>query len=86
MICLMFAFSAEFLLRDFLPSHLLTTYVGEDSPYAIPLAVLVGAPMYLDGLAALPLVEDSSISACHPVRLWHSSFQAARSVYGASWP
>jgi uncharacterized membrane protein YraQ (UPF0718 family) len=56
-ICLMFAFSVEFLLRDFLPSHLLTGYVGEDSRYAIPLAVLVGAPMYLDGVAALPLVR-----------------------------
>ncbi|MER8705127.1 permease [Mesorhizobium sp. M1088] len=56
-IYLIFAFSAEFLLRDLLPSHLLTTYVGKDSPYAIPLAVLVGAPMYLDGLAALPLVR-----------------------------
>lgn len=56
-ICLTFAFSVEFLLRDLLPSHLLTAYVGEDSPYAIPIAVLVGAPMYLDGLAALPLVR-----------------------------
>ncbi len=56
-ICLTFAFSAEFLLRDLVPSHLLTNYIGEDSPYAIPLAVLVGAPMYLDGLAALPLVR-----------------------------
>lgn len=56
-ICLTFAFSAEFLLRDLLPAHLLTAYIGKDSPYAIPLAVLVGAPMYLDGLAALPLVR-----------------------------
>ncbi len=56
-VCLLFAFSAEFLLRDLLPSHLLTTYVGAESSYAIPLAVLVGAPMYLDGLAALPLVR-----------------------------
>lgn len=56
-VCLLFAFSAEFLLRDLLPSHLLTTYVGGESPYAIPLAVLAGAPMYLDGLAALPLVR-----------------------------
>ncbi|RTL94570.1 MAG: permease [Hyphomicrobiales bacterium] len=56
-ICLLFAFSAEFLLRDLLPVHVLTAYVGKDSPYAIPLAVLVGAPMYLDGLAALPLVH-----------------------------
>ncbi|MDX8523102.1 permease [Mesorhizobium sp. MSK_1335] len=56
-VCLTFAFSAEFLLRDLLPSHLLTAYIGEDSPGAIPLAVLIGAPMYLDGLAALPLVR-----------------------------
>ena len=40
-----------------LPPHLLATYVGENSIYAIPLAVLVGAPMYLDGYAALPLVR-----------------------------
>lgn len=56
-LCLIFAFSAEFLLRGLLPSHFLTTYVGEDAPFAIPLAVAVGAPMYLDGLAALPLVR-----------------------------
>jgi uncharacterized membrane protein YraQ (UPF0718 family) len=56
-LCLTFAFSAEFLLRDLLPPHLLATYVGEDSIYAIPLAVLAGAPMYLDGYAALPLVR-----------------------------
>lgn len=56
-LCLTFAFAAEFLLRDLLPPHLLATYVGEDSIYAIPLAVLVGAPMYLDGYAALPLVR-----------------------------
>lgn len=56
-LCLTFAFAAEFLLRDLLPPHLLATYVGEDSIYAIPLAVMVGAPMYLDGYAALPLVR-----------------------------
>jgi uncharacterized protein len=56
-LCLGFAFAAEFLLRDLLPPHLLATYVGEDSIYAIPLAVLVGSPIYLDGYAALPLVR-----------------------------
>lgn len=56
-LCLTLAFAAEFLLRDLLPPHLLATYVGEDSIYAIPLAVMVGAPMYLDGYAALPLVR-----------------------------
>ncbi|MGK6317129.1 permease [Neorhizobium sp. DT-125] len=56
-VCLSFAFSAEYLLRDLLPPHLLATYVGDDSIYGVPLAVLVGAPMYLDGYAALPLVR-----------------------------
>lgn len=55
--CLTFAFSAEFLFRDLMPPQLLATYVGEDSPYSIPIAVMVGAPMYLDGYAALPLVR-----------------------------
>jgi uncharacterized membrane protein YraQ (UPF0718 family) len=56
-LCLTFAFAAEFLLRDLLPPHLLAAYVGDDSALAIPLAVMVGAPMYLDGYAAIPLVR-----------------------------
>lgn len=56
-LCLTFAFAAESLLRDLLPPHVLATYVGEDSALAIPLAVVVGAPVYLDGYAALPLVR-----------------------------
>lgn len=56
-LCLTFAFAAEFLLRDLLPPHLLAAYVGKDSPYAILLAVLIGAPIYVDGYAALPLVR-----------------------------
>lgn len=56
-LCLAFAFAAESLLRDLLPPHILATYVGDDSFYAMPLALLVGAPMYLDGYAALPLVR-----------------------------
>lgn len=56
-VCLFFAFAAEFLLRDFLPADVLGNYVGAQSTHAIPLAVSVGAPMYLDGYAALPLVR-----------------------------
>ncbi|WP_119273658.1 permease [Taklimakanibacter deserti] len=56
-LCLGLAFSAEHLLRDLLPPDLLATYVGKESAYAIPLAVMVGVPMYLDGYAALPLVR-----------------------------
>lgn len=56
-VCLSLAFAAEYLLRDFLPPDVLATYVGADSSYAIPLSVTVGAPLYLDGYAALPLVR-----------------------------
>lgn len=56
-VCLAGAFAAEYLLRDLLPPDVLATYVGAESPFAILLAVTVGAPLYLDGYAALPLVR-----------------------------
>jgi uncharacterized membrane protein YraQ (UPF0718 family) len=56
-ICLSLAFAAEYLLRDLVPQHVLAAYLGKDSLYAIPLATMVGAPMYLDGYAALPLIR-----------------------------
>lgn len=56
-VCLSLAFTVEYLLRDLLPPDVFATYVGGESPYAIPLAVMVGAPLYVDGYAALPLVR-----------------------------
>ena len=35
----------------------LAAYVGEDKWWAIPAAVFVGAPAYIDGYAALPLTR-----------------------------
>ncbi len=54
---LMFAFGAEYYLRKLLPADVLAAYVGGDSGFGVPLAALVGAPIYLDGYAALPLVR-----------------------------
>ena len=51
------AFALEALLRRYLPPELIAGLVGGESPWAIPLAVLVGTPIYLDGYAALPLVR-----------------------------
>ena len=65
-ICLGFAFAAEHLLTGLLAPDALAAYVGKDSPWAIPLAVFVGAPAYLDGYAALPLTRgliDHGMSA-----------------------
>ncbi|WP_306131944.1 permease [Roseivivax marinus] len=56
-ICLVPAFAAEFWLNEALSPQALSAYVGADSWWAVPLAVLVGAPAYLDGFAALPLAR-----------------------------
>ncbi|MBC6405016.1 MAG: permease [Rhodospirillales bacterium] len=54
---LLLAFVAEYFLRSYLPERWLTQAVGGGSWYAIPLATLVGMPIYLDGYAALPLIR-----------------------------
>ena len=38
-------------------SETLSRYVGSDTWWAVPLAVFVGSPAYLDGYAALPLTR-----------------------------
>ncbi|QBK30168.1 permease [Roseitalea porphyridii] len=51
------AFAAEFLLNAWLAPDALSAYVGRDNPMAVPLAVIVGGPAYIDGYAALPLTR-----------------------------
>lgn len=56
-ICLSVAFAAEYQMQAHMQPEILANYVGKQSIWAIPLAVLVGSPAYLDGYAALPLVR-----------------------------
>jgi len=51
------AFLLEGLLRQVLPVELVAEVVGRGNTWAIPLAVALGAPIYLNGYAALPLVR-----------------------------
>lgn len=51
------AFAAEYWLNALLAPDALTPFVGSDNAFAVPLAVLVGAPAYLDGYVALPLTR-----------------------------
>ncbi len=55
---LVLAFALESLVRRYFPAELVAGYVGADSSWAIPLAVLIGTPIYLDGYAALPFVRS----------------------------
>jgi hypothetical protein len=56
-ICLGLAFAAEYQMQAHLQPQAFAAYLGRESDWAVPLAVLVGAPAYLDGYAALPLVR-----------------------------
>ena len=51
------AFFLESLMLAYVSSEWIAAYVGADNPLAIPLAALVGAPSYLNGYAAIPLVS-----------------------------
>jgi uncharacterized membrane protein YraQ (UPF0718 family) len=51
------AFTAEFLLNTWLAPNAAAAYVGQDSAFAVPLAVIIGGPAYIDGYAALPLTR-----------------------------
>ncbi len=57
LICLIPAFAAEYALNAALTPGSLAAYVGKDQWWAIPAAVFVGAPAYIDGYAALPLTR-----------------------------
>lgn len=57
LICLIPAFAAEYALNALLQPEALSAYVGTETRWAIPLAVFVGAPAYVDGYAALPLTR-----------------------------
>ena len=57
LICLVPAFAAEYVLNALLQPQALTAFVGAGAWWAVPFAVFVGAPAYLDGYAALPLTR-----------------------------
>lgn len=50
------AFVLEHLMLAWLPAATVASWVGQDGPWAIPVAILTGIPAYLNGFAAIPLV------------------------------
>lgn len=50
------AFILESLMVVYLPAELVASWLGADSLLALPLAVIVGVPAYMNGYAAIPLV------------------------------
>lgn len=54
---LAFAFLLESLMVAYVPDTLVASWLGSGNDWAIPLAVVVGVPAYLNGYAAIPLVS-----------------------------
>jgi hypothetical protein len=57
LIVLIPAFTAEFLMNEWLQPEMVASYVGSQNFWAVPIAVIVGGPAYIDGYAALPLTR-----------------------------
>lgn len=51
------AFFLESLMLAYVSTDWIVSFVGADNPFAIPIAAFVGAPSYLNGYAAIPLVS-----------------------------
>ena len=51
------AFLIESLMVAWVPGQTIAAALGSENGFAIPLAVLVGVPAYLNGFAAIPLVS-----------------------------
>ncbi|MEC1718938.1 permease [Schinkia azotoformans] len=44
-------------IHGYAPEELLVKYAGEGNPFAVPVAVLLGVPLYSNAVGALPIVE-----------------------------
>jgi uncharacterized membrane protein YraQ (UPF0718 family) len=51
------AFVLEALILRFVPQEAMVAVLGSDAPWAVPLAALLGVPLYMDSLSVLPVVS-----------------------------
>jgi uncharacterized membrane protein YraQ (UPF0718 family) len=54
---LLLAFTLEALIIQYIPQETVAQVLGNGSPLAIPFAALIGIPLYLTELTALPIVQ-----------------------------
>ena len=46
------------LFHGFAPEGIMETYAGKDNPFAVPLAVLIGIPLYSNVMGLIPITES----------------------------
>ena len=44
-------------IHGYIPADFIATYTGADNPFAVPLAVIMGIPMYSNAAGIMPMVE-----------------------------
>jgi uncharacterized membrane protein YraQ (UPF0718 family) len=55
---LLLAFAIESLMVVWLPPDVIAANLGGGEAFAIPLSVAIGVPAYLNGYAAIPLIDE----------------------------
>lgn len=63
---LLVAFLLEALITMYVPQESIAAILGKESRFAIPLAALIGVPLYLGNLSALPIVKGLLIQGMQP--------------------
>lgn len=63
---LLVAFALEALIIMYVPQEAIASILGERSRFAIPLASLIGIPLYLGNLSALPIVKGLITQGMQP--------------------
>jgi uncharacterized membrane protein YraQ (UPF0718 family) len=63
---LLLAFLLEALITRYVPQETIVAVLGSESRFAIPLAALVGVPLYLGNLSALPIVKGLLVQGMQP--------------------
>ena len=44
--------------HGWIPAGTLAQYAGKDNPFAVPIAVLIGIPLYSNAAGVIPLVSE----------------------------
>jgi hypothetical protein len=63
---LLLAFVLEAIIILYLPQNIIATALGADNWFAVPLAALVGVPLYLTNISALPIVSGLLAQGMQP--------------------
>lgn len=45
-------------MHGFVPANYFEQYVGKDNPFAVPVAVILGVPMYANATSVIPVIEQ----------------------------